>query len=455
MQLSSNALAFWAFNSVFYIIFFSVMQLAVMRLYGMLERMRANEVVLRRKNTELESTRESLQRYADDLLAAKEAAEAAVQAKRAFLANMSHELRTPLNAIIGMSELIPQTALSVEHRELMGIIRESSDTLLAQVTDVLDFSKMEAGQLELEHESFDLRTCIESAMSQLAGRSVDKGLGFGYWMDTGTAGRYLGDEIRLRQILVNLLDNAVKFTHTGEVALWVEHTDEGSSSQQLRVSVRDTGIGIPEAHRESIFEAFSQIDVSTTRKYGGTGLGLSICKRLVAMMGGRLTFTSREGQGSTFTFTLPLQRVSDDAAATDELDPGVPHESMRILVAEDNLINQKVMLRALQRLGHRADLVDNGKDALAAVHQHRYHIVLMDLQMPELDGIRATTRIRTEIGPTEQPYIIAVTANTRAGIREECMRAGMNDYLSKPFRIELLDEAIRRSSRGRAPELRA
>lgn len=589
LQLSSNIWAFWGLSSVALFIVFGLLQFAVQRLHGGLTRMREDERVLRRKNVELENARESLQRYADDLLQAKEAAEAAVRAKRAFLANMSHELRTPMNAIIGMTELIPPTALSGEHRELMAIIRESSDTLLALVTDVLDFSKMEAGQLELEHTSFDLRTCIESAMSQLAGRSVDKGLGFGYWMDTGTAGRYLGDEARLRQVLVNLLDNAVKFTHTGEVVLWVERVDEGSTPPKLRVSIRDTGIGIPEANHESIYESFSQIDASTTRKYGGTGLGLSICKRLVEMMGGQLSFTSREGEGSTFTFTLPVQRASDPAAAADELDPealqgkrvlivddvetnrdvlrrqceawgltpvtvdsgaaalavlrhhdpfdlilmdlcmpimdgqqttrelrrrergartpiilltsfgqpvpegctelfdailskpikmsalhghllevlrlhpaasppathetpapvpvpSTPPESMRILVAEDNAVNQKVMLRALRRLGHRADVVDNGLDAFAAVHEHRYHVVLMDLQMPELDGIRATTRIRTELDAAEQPYIIAVTANTQTGVRDECLRAGMNDYLSKPLRIELLDQALRRSS---------
>jgi signal transduction histidine kinase/CheY-like chemotaxis protein len=585
-QLSSNIFVFWGLNSLAYFIVFAVLQLGVQRLHGALERMRHNEAALRRKNVDLESARESLQRYADELLEAKEAAEAAVRAKRAFLANMSHELRTPMNAIIGMTELIPPTALSDEHREFLAIIRESSDTLLSLVTDVLDFSKMEAGQLTLEEASFDLRACIESAMSQLAGRSVDKGLGFGYWMKAGTAGRYLGDEARLRQILVNLLDNAVKFTHHGDVVLWVERTDEGSSPPQLRVSIRDTGIGIREASREAIFESFSQIDASTTRKYGGTGLGLSISKHLVEMMGGRISFTSREGHGSTFTVTLPVQRSSEGEAAADEDDPRVlqgnrvlivddtetnrrvlrhqceawgltphtvdsgaaalaavsdggrfdlvlmdlcmptmdgqqttrelrrhargsqlpivlltsfgqpppegceelfdailpkpikmsalhahlrevlragpaaseptadeaqapapsaPREPMRILVAEDNVVNQKVMLRALQRLGHQADLVDNGIDAFVAVHEHRYHVVLMDLQMPGLDGIGATTRIRTEIDEAEQPYIIAVTANTRTGIRDECMRAGMNDYLSKPLRIEMLDEALRRS----------
>lgn len=557
-------------------------------------RLRDYQVAQDNLNTKLRQQTRQLDRANEALKAATAAAEAGARTKAEFLAHMSHEIRTPLNAIIGMTGLLLEADLGVQQRDFAETIRSSGDHLLTIINDILDFSKIEAGKVDLEMSTFNLSQCIEDCLDLVSARAAEKGIDIGYFIEPGIPRVIETDLGRLRQILLNLLSNSVKFTAKGEVSVHVGgRTLDASGTFELRISVRDTGVGISKANQSRLFQPFSQVDASTTRVYGGTGLGLSISWRLVGLLGGTMWVDSEVGKGATFYFTTRVTVPTivaplDEAAGPSEIDVRdrrvlivdgnagnrrilsayirmwnlipveveTPHHALallsqhdqelslvlveyelpemtgidlayrirqipgrastpmilfgsavrkssdvtdagfrchlakplkpstlhnviteslskpsaepavaksptkapddaapnplRILVAEDNAVNQKVAAAILARLGYAADIVGNGREAVAAVEMKPYDVVLMDVQMPEMDGLQATRELCQRFTPLQRPHIVALTANVTEEVRRECLAAGMDSYISKPVTIGKLVDLLRRCT-PRAP----
>jgi signal transduction histidine kinase/ActR/RegA family two-component response regulator len=420
------------------------------------------EAMLEKRSRELFLANEALTRLADsleqqvqdrtrELSEAVIRAQTATQAKSAFLATMSHELRTPMNGVLGMAQLLLDSDISGEQRRHVQAISSSGELLLSLINDVLDFSKIEAGRMTLEALPFSPRVAVDAVAGLVRSQARDKGLEFVIEVDPQLPQRLIGDDMRLRQVLLNLVSNAVKFTHQGRVSLQFEVIGQTQPGRyELQMSVSDTGIGIDPSRHRAVFEPFVQAGPDTARHFGGTGLGLAICKRISDLMQGSLSFDSTPGVGSVFRLKWSALSLDDGIGqpAAASLPASLSHDplaSLRVLVVEDNDVNRLLLCSLLERMGIRPDVAIDGLEALALLAQRPYDLVLMDVQMPRMDGLVATRRLR-QMSLAVQPRVIAITANVFEEDRKACFAAGMDGFLAKPFPLSELARIIRETA---------